>query len=134
MREGITMLESFGITVDCAEAEIDVLADFWAAALGYEKLLPFMLVDPGGVRPRLFFQAVPETKPGKNRWHLDLYVEHLDGLAAEVERLRALGASEVRHVDEEVFGFTNTFTAMLDPCGNEVCVCAPHVPVASAAD
>jgi Glyoxalase-like domain len=128
------MLDSFGITVDCAEAEIDVLADFWAAALGYEKLLPFLLVDPGGVRPRLFFQAVPEPKVGKNRWHLDLYVEHVDGLAAEVERLRALGASEVRHVDEEVMGFTNTFTAMQDPCGNEFCVCAPHVPVAASAD
>ncbi len=125
---------SIGITVDCVEADVDVLADFWAAALGYEKLLPFLLVDPGGVRPRLAFQSVPEPKVGKNRWHLDLYVEHLDGLAGEVARLRALGASEVLHVDEEVFGFTNTFTAMLDPCGNEVCVCAPHVPVGSAAD
>ncbi len=80
---------SIGITVDCAEAEVAVLADFWAAALGYEKSLPFLLVDPGGVRPRLVFQPLPEPKVGKNRWHLDLYVEHLDGLDTEVARLRA---------------------------------------------
>jgi hypothetical protein len=126
------MVDTFGITVDCAADDVDALADFWAAALGYEKLLPFLLIDPRGVRPRLAFQDVPEGKVAKNRWHLDLYVEHLDDLGAEVERLRALGASEVLHVDNEVLGFTNVFTAMLDVRGNEFCVCAPHVPVASA--
>ena len=99
--------------------EADLRADFWSAAPGYEKLLPSLLVDPAGARPRPYFQAVPEDKPGRNRWHLDLYVDYLDSLAAEVTRLCALGASEVRHVDEEVHGFTNTFVAMLDPCGNE---------------
>jgi hypothetical protein len=35
-----------GVTVDCGEGLVDVLADFWAAVLGYEKLVSFLLVDP----------------------------------------------------------------------------------------
>jgi hypothetical protein len=124
------MIESIGVTVDCAEEAVDVLADFWAAALGYEKLLPFLLVDPADVKPRLVFQVVPEPKSAKNRWHLDLYVERLEDLQPEVDRLATLGASKVLDVDEIVLGFTNTFTAMLDPAGNEFCVCAPHTPAA----
>jgi hypothetical protein len=126
------LIESIGITVDCREDALDVLARFWAAALGYEKLLPFLLVDPANAKPRLVFQVVPEPKTAKNRWHLDLYVEALDALQPEVERLVALGATEVRHIDEVVLGFTNTFTTMVDPDGNEFCVCAPHVPAAAA--
>lgn len=117
------------VTADCAEDEVEPLAEFWAEALGYTKLLPFLLVDPDGLRPRLVFQAVPERKVAKNRWHLDLYVERLEDLRPEVARLAALGATEVRHVDEPVLGFTNAFTAMLDPRGNEFCVCAPHLPI-----
>jgi hypothetical protein len=123
------MVDSVGVTVDCGGEAVDLLADFWSAALGYEKLLPFLLVDPAAVRPRIVFQVVPEAKTTNNRWHLDLYVERLDGLEPEVERLVALGATTVREVDEVVLGFSNTFTAMLDPDGNEFCVCAPHVPM-----
>ena len=117
------------VTADCAEDDVDALADFWAQALGYIKLAPFLLVDPDGVRPRLVFQAVPEPKVAKNRWHMDLYVERPEDLRREVERLVALGATEIRQLDEPVLGFTNTFTAMLDPRGNEFCVCAPHLPI-----
>jgi hypothetical protein len=80
------------------------------------------------VKPRIVFQVVPEPKAAKNRWHLDLYVEHLDQLQPEVDRMAKLGATTLREVDEIVLGFTNTFTAMLDPGGNEFCVCTPHVP------
>ena len=123
------MIDSVGVTVDCAEASVDLLADFWAAALDYEKVLPFLLVDPKDVRPRIVFQVVPESKVVKNRWHLDLYVESLEALRPEVDRLEKLGASKLVDVDEVVLGFSNTFTAMLDPAGNEFCVCAPHLPV-----
>jgi hypothetical protein len=123
------MVESVAITVDCDATTMESLVDFWAAALDYVKLLPFLLLDPHGVRPRIAFQAVPEPKITKNRWHLDLYVESLEGLAAEVARLVSLGASEVRDVDEVVSGFSNVFTLMTDPQDNEFCVCAPHLPV-----
>ena len=48
--------------------------------------------------------------------------------------MTALGATKVRDYDDVSHGFTNTFAVMLDPAGNEFCVCAPHVPVASASD
>lgn len=121
---------SMGITVDCSAETIDVLAEFWSAALGYAKLLPFVLVDPNGVQPRILFHAVPERKSVKNRWHLDLYVEHIDKLGAEIERVMSLGATKVQYFDEISHGFTNTFAVMLDPVGNEFCVCAPHLPIA----
>jgi hypothetical protein len=126
--------ESMGVTVDCSAETVEVLAEFWAATLGYVKLLPFLIIDPDGVQPRILFHAVPEPKTVKNRWHLDLYVDHLDKLGAEVERVTALGATTVRDYDDVSHGFTNTFVVMLDPAGNEFCVCAPHVPVASQSD
>jgi hypothetical protein len=123
-----------GITVDCDAETVDVLAEFWSATLGYVKLLPSLIIDPDGVQPRIAFLAVPEPKTVKNRWHLDLYVDHFDKLAAEIDRVTTLGATKVRDYDEVSHGFTNTFAVMLDPVGNEFCVCAPHVPVASPSD
>lgn len=121
-------LETFGITVDCQEGGMDVLVDFWAAVLGYQKVWPTLLVDPKRVRPRIAFQVVPEPKQVKNRWHLDVYVDDVAELEPQVRALTELGATEVRHVDDTVLGYTNIFTVMLDPQGNEFCVCAPHVP------
>ncbi|MBB5166949.1 VOC family protein [Mycobacterium sp. AZCC_0083] len=126
--------ESMGITVDCGAETVDVLAEFWSATLGYVKLLPSLIIDPDGVQPRIAFLAVPEPKTVKNRWHLDLYVDHLDELGAEIDRVTTLGATKVRDYDEVSHGFTNTFAVMLDPAGNEFCVCAPHMPVASPSD
>jgi hypothetical protein len=123
-----TVPDTFGITVDCQADELDSLADFWAAVLGYNKVFPLLLVDPKGVKPRIAFQVVPEPKQVKNRWHLDVYVDDLASLEPRVRALVELGATEVRHVDETVLGYSNIFTAMLDPHGNEFCVCAPHLP------
>ena len=88
--------ESVGVTVDCDAEAVDVLAEFWSATMGYTKLLPWVLVDPAGVQPRILFLAVPEPKTVKNRWHLDLYVDHLDKLGAEIERVTTLGATRCR--------------------------------------
>ncbi len=125
-------IDTLGITVDCSEEGMDQLADFWAAALGYQKILPFYLHDPDGTRPRVVFQVVPEPKQTKNRWHLDLYVADRPELEPEVQRLIDLGATEIQHHDETAYGFTNVFTLMHDPQGNEFCVCAPHVPLSEA--
>ncbi|WP_378738414.1 VOC family protein [Nocardia brasiliensis] len=109
------------------------LARFWAAALdGYDVAAydeaelarlrtvgiddpeddPTVLVEAGpGIRPRLFFQLVPETKVVKNRLHLDLAS---DDPAAEVERLVGLGARVLTEHPEHV--------ALADPEGNEFCL------------
>lgn len=85
------------------------------------------VVDPDGKRPRLFFQRVPEGKVVKNRVHLDLNVSGGPGVPieerrtrvdAEVERVRALGASVVRPVEE----WGEYWVVMQDPEGNEFCV------------
>jgi catechol 2,3-dioxygenase-like lactoylglutathione lyase family enzyme len=66
---------------------------------------------------RLLFMQVPEGKQAKNRAHLDLNVgpERRD---AEVERLVALGATELYRMDEP----GAHHVTMQDPEGNEFCV------------
>jgi hypothetical protein len=69
---------------------------------------------------------VPEPKTTKNRWHLDLEVtrpglsptDRRAAVAAKVAELVALGATELRTVDEG----GGTFTVLRDPEGNEFCV------------
>ncbi|MFF8955209.1 VOC family protein [Streptomyces sp. NPDC014894] len=119
------------IVVDCHHPAS--LARFWAAALdGYqvapydEKELerlrgegifdpeddPSVLVEAGeGVRPRFFFQLVPEPKTVKNRLHLDL---GSDDPAATVRRLTGLGA--------RIIGEHDGWTTLADPEDNEFCV------------
>ena len=109
------------------------IARFWAATLdGYnvapydeaelERLRsngiddpeddPTVLVEAApGIRPRLFFQLVPEPKTAKNRVHLDL---RCADLAAEIDRLVNLGARVVARYDSHVW--------LADPEDNEFCI------------
>jgi hypothetical protein len=73
--------------------------------------------DPDGVRPRMFFQRVPEPKRAKNRVHLDLQVGP-EAAEAEVARLVELGASVAWVTSDH----GPTTTTMYDPEGNEFCV------------
>jgi hypothetical protein len=96
------------------------VASFWAEALGFEldpdsDRMTAYIADPSKLTPGAFFQHVPERKVVKNRVHLDL--RPVGTMAEEVERLRGLGASELRYV-EEGFGWT----VMADPEGAEFCV------------
>ena len=106
------------LTIDCADAK--TMVAFWSAALGYvledaDEQGSF-LSDPTGRGWSLYFQIVPEDKSVKNRLHLDLRPP--DSMAAEVERMMGLGASEHRFVEER----GSFWTVMLDPEGNEFCV------------
>lgn len=73
--------------------------------------------DPGGAKPRLLFQQVPEPKTTKNRVHLDLHVPPGER-EAEVERLVGLGATRLWDGSQGPF----TWVTMADPEGNEFCV------------
>lgn len=84
--------------------------------------------DPDGAGPRLYFQRVPEGKVAKNRMHLDLNVggggaapmdERKARIAAEVARLKALGASDRRGAIEQEGEF---WVRMNDPEDNEFCL------------
>ncbi|WP_432041672.1 VOC family protein [Streptomyces cadmiisoli] len=70
-----------------------------------------------GLGRRLLFQRVAESKPGKNRLHLDLHPA-AGSRAEEVERLRGLGANVLREVKEQ----GGEWVVMADPEGNEFCV------------
>ena len=106
------------LTFDCADARR--MVDFWSGALGYELHDidddGAYLVDPSGRGWPLYFQVVPEGKRVKNRLHLDL--RPAGSMGEEVERVKALGATELRLVEEG----GSFWTVMLDPEGNEFCV------------
>ena len=104
------------VTFDCRDAL--VVARFWAAALGGEvdedaTSAKAFVEAPGWGGPKLWFQRVPEEKQGKLRMHFDLRAP--TGVAAEVERLTALGATFAWEVDSSLI-------VMRDPEGNECCV------------
>jgi hypothetical protein len=140
------------VVIDCAEP--DRLARFWAEALGYRLEEPpdgFVtwqdywasrglppeevedgydsIVDPEGVRPRIWFQPVPEGKVVKNRVHLDLTVSGGRGVPlatrrqridAEAERLLAAGATRLWVLATE--GVDQYAVVLADPEGNEFCL------------
>ena len=143
------MATRFELTFDCSDPA--VMSTFWTQALGYEiegppegfdswedwlKLMEVpedewddgaSIVDPEGVGPRIFFQAVPERKTVKNRIHPDLDVsrgrsvpieERRRQVGEEVDRLLALGG---RRVSDHEQG-DHYHVVMQDPEGNEFCL------------
>jgi Glyoxalase-like domain len=126
------MARLLDVVIDCGHPA--ALARFWAAALDDYNVAPYdadelarlrslgiddpeddptVLVEPTGPGPRVWLQAVPESKRAKNRVHLDLRCEDLD---REIDRLVALGAtvSAIVEADRHV--------VMRDPEDNEFCL------------
>jgi hypothetical protein len=97
-------------------------AEFWQATLGYVrrddgKSDDFVLLGPSdGVGPNLSLDQVRSALHVPPRLHLDLYTEDQP---AEVERLLALGASEV-HWDKRPPDAD--YVILADPEGNRFCV------------
>jgi hypothetical protein len=105
--------------------------DDWARAEGIPESEwndASAIVDPDGVGPRIFFQRVPEPKVAKNRVHLDVNAsggpevtteERRGRVDAEVQRLKALGATDARGAMEKNGEY---WVRMNDPEGNEFCI------------
>lgn len=107
----------YAVTFDCVDAV--ALAGFWSAVLDRP-------VDDGGTAdfaavgvapassdgPGWMFVKVPESKATKNRVHLDLMATDL---AAEVERVLALGATHIADREED----GARWATLADPEGNE---------------
>ena len=96
-------------------------AAFWAAALDYlpraERSEDFLLLRPrSGIGPNLSLDLHHSSGGLPPRFHLDLYT---DDQAGEVQRLLALGATEVywdkRPPDAD-------YVILADPEGNRFCV------------
>jgi predicted enzyme related to lactoylglutathione lyase len=97
------------------------IAPFWCALLGVRERGWFgddylMLTTDGGAPP-VAFQRVPEAKSVKNRLHVDLAVDDLDGAFAQIV---ALGGSAVSDILEMPGGYR--WRVMADPEGNEFCI------------
>jgi hypothetical protein len=112
--------------VDCTNAY--ELSEWWKQVLGYVDLdgdpnLPgheeCMILDPDSGH-RILFIEVPEVKTVKNRLHLDLRPRS-GSRDDEVERVRALGATEV--ADRRSHDGSGTgWVVLADPEGNEFCI------------
>jgi len=102
--------------------DLDRQTDFWEAALGYVRRREgdsddFVLLRPkDGVGPNLSLDCHRSTLEIPPRIHLDLYTEDQ---AVEVERLVALGATEV-HWDKRPPDAD--YVILADPEGNRFCV------------
>jgi hypothetical protein len=121
------MATDWQVTMDCASPA--AMAAFWAEALGYvvepppspyadwgewcaahdlppeEAEAGASIVDPAGVRPRIYFQLVPERRTEKNRLHMDVTAGgprddppdvRWARITAAAERLTAAGATVLR--------------------------------------
>jgi predicted enzyme related to lactoylglutathione lyase len=109
----------YAVTFDCADAAS--LAAFWSGVLERPvddgATAEMASVAPKGDGPHWYFMQVPEGKTVKNRMHPDLTTPDL---AAEVQRIAALGAKTAAEFDEGGF----RWATMLDPEGNEFDVLA----------
>ena len=110
------------VVVDCLDPE--PLATFWSALLGAEVAYRddewISLRAPGPGHPRVAFQRVPELKVGKNRLHLDVWVDDIPTATAAAI---ALGA---RPLGGLVAESPEPFQVLADPAGNEFCLV--HLP------
>jgi catechol 2,3-dioxygenase-like lactoylglutathione lyase family enzyme len=101
--------------------DLEVQAAFWEAALGYVRRTGadddfILLRPPDGNGPNLSLDQVRSSLQIPPRLHLDLYTEDQAG---EVERLLALGATEV-HWDKRPPDAD--YVILADPEGNRFCV------------
>lgn len=127
------MIEIHTVTIDCARPY--ELAQWWSEALGWPLVDSepeddeVMLDRPDGP-PHLLFIQVPEGKTVKNRLHLDVTPTGGRTRDQEVERLVGLGAKPYEdHRTPEGTGWVT----LLDPEGNEFCVCRSEAERAASA-
>jgi len=111
------------VVVDCADPR--AMARFWGEAMDWTVHEVAgdhaALRSATGLGPYLEFVRTPGAKTVKNRVHLDLRPYPGDDQAAEVARLRALGAADVDLGQGDV-----SWTCLADPEGNEFDVLTPR--------
>jgi hypothetical protein len=111
------------VVVDCADPR--AMARFWGEAMDWTLHEVTddhaLLRSAKGVGPYVEFLRMPHLKHMWHRVHLDLAPYPVDGQAAEVARLEALGATpaDVGQGDDV------PWKVLADPEGNEFCVLGP---------
>ena len=111
------------VVVDCADPR--AMARFWDEAMDWTLHEVTddhaVLRSAKGVGPYLEFLRTPDATTGGSRVHLDLLPYTGDDQAAEVARLRALGATDLDIGQGDV-----PWIVLADPEGNEFCVLSPR--------
>jgi hypothetical protein len=117
----------FQLVIDCKDPEL--LARFWAAALGYVLEPPpegfatwddsrrdiglpeselgigaDSIIDPRGDGPRIWFHVMPDAKVVKNRLHLDI---HVSGGRSVADSRSVPVATRMQRVDAEAMRLTD---------------------------
>lgn len=109
------------VVVDCTNPR--AMARFWGDAMDWplHEVTDHHAVfrSTKGVGPYLEFLSTPGVKTVPDRVHLDLLPHPGDDKAAEVARLRALGATDLDLGQGNV-----PWTCLTDPEGHEFCVLA----------
>jgi predicted enzyme related to lactoylglutathione lyase len=118
------------IVIDAVD--VDRVAAFWAAVLGWEHGRDadgdVVVADRAkDTALTLLVLAVPETKTLKNRVHIDLCPTGVDQ-AEELERLLGLGAVEV-----DIGQGEQSWVVLADPEGNEFCLLRRRLDAAGTA-
>ncbi|GAB3258348.1 VOC family protein [Kineosporia babensis] len=112
------------VVIDCSDAQ--KLAGFWSAVLDRpvgDGANQFVATLPGGPgETSLMLLAVPEGKQSKNRLHLDLGLSEGSDWQKELERILALGATQVSEHRE--YGIH--WVCLQDPEGNEFDLAVGH--------
>ncbi|TCM47756.1 VOC family protein [Kribbella sp. VKM Ac-2568] len=110
------------VVVDCADPR--AMARFWGEAMDWTLHEVTddhaLLRSAEGVGPYLEFLRTPDLKDMSNRVHLDLLPYPVDGQAAEVARVEALGATPADVGQGDV-----PWKVLADPEGNVFCVLGP---------
>lgn len=101
-----------GYIIDCQTDNLEEAADFWSAALGYERQETseddlYLGLDTPDRDPYIEVQTVDHA----SRIHLDI---ESDNIEAEVQRLEALGARRIEKI--------KTWVVMEAPTGQRFCV------------
>lgn len=106
------------LVIDCQGGDLDRHAEFWSQALGYPRLPTsevwaqrYANLATAPEEVRVLLQKVEHP----SRVHLDI---ETDDIAAEVQRLSALGAS--------VVAVKERWTVMEAPTGHRFCVVRPQ--------
>ena len=103
------------LCIDCRTDDLSEATAFWSAALGKEAHPDeggrYVQIGSEGDYPHVLLQAVDHDP----RVHLDI---ETDDREAEVERLKALGATEVARI--------KTWIVMEAPTGHRFCIVRPQ--------
>lgn len=107
------LVQTVELAIDTADASF--IRPFWSAVLGYEERNG-ALFDPRGLGPSVWFQPSDESRPQRNRVHVDVYVAD-DEAEQRVSAALAAGGRLVtdRHAP--------AWWVLADAEGNEACVC-----------